>query len=47
MKEYQKLIGMIIISISIIISGILISRSIDNMGLHIQSGLYDMGELLR
>lgn len=47
MKEYQKLIGMIIIAISIIISGILISRSINNMSVHIQSGLYSMGELLR
>lgn len=47
MKDWQRLIGMIIIAAAIIISGLLIAQAIREAGTNIHSGLGYMGELLR
>ena len=47
MKEYQNLIGKIIIAVAIIVAAVIISEAIDGAGRNIQQGLGYMGELLR
>lgn len=47
MKNWQQLIGMIIIAISIIISGVLIAQAIQDAGCNIHNGISYMGEVLR
>lgn len=47
MKDYQDLIGRIIIAIAIIISGVLISNALSAGFGNIHSGLAYMGELIR
>lgn len=47
MKDYQDLIGKIIIAIAIIISGILISNALSAGFSNIHSGVTHMGELIR
>lgn len=47
MKDWQRLIGMIIIAVAIIICGILISQAIRDAGDNVCSALSYMGELLR
>ncbi len=39
MKEYQNLIGKIVIAVAIIIAGVMISDAIGEMGTHIAGGL--------
>lgn len=47
MKEYQDLIGKIIIALAIIISGILIANALKLGFSSIHSALVGMGELIR
>ena len=47
MKEYQHLIGKIIIAIAIIVAAIIIAGAIDSAGANIQSGLWKLGDALR
>lgn len=47
MKDYQDLIGKIIIAIAIIISGIMISNALNSGFSNIHSGLAYIGELIR
>lgn len=47
MKEYQNLIGKIIIAIAIIIAGILIANAISSGFSNISSALSQMGGLIR
>lgn len=47
MKDYQDLIGKIIIAIAIIISGFLISNALNAGFSNIHSALVNMGDLIR
>lgn len=47
MKDYQDLIGRIIIAIAIIISGFLIANALNSGASNIHSGITHMGELIR
>ena len=47
MKEYQDLIGKIIIAIAIVIAGYLIAQAINGAGLQISNRLSHLGELIR
>lgn len=47
MKDYQNLIGKIIIAIAIIISGLLISNALNSSASNIHSGITNMAELIR
>ena len=47
MKEYQHLIGKIIIAIAIIVAAIIIAGAIEGAGANIQSGLWKLGDALR
>jgi hypothetical protein len=47
MKEYQDLIGKIIIAIAIVIAGYLIAQAISGAGLGISNNLFHLGELIR
>ena len=47
MKEYQHLIGKIIIAIAIIVAAIIIAGAIEGAGANIQSGLGRLVEALR
>jgi hypothetical protein len=46
MKEYQHLIGKIIIAIAIIVAAIIIAGAIEGAGANIQSGLGYLGDAL-
>lgn len=47
MKDYQDLIGKVIIAIAIIISGLLISNALNSSAINIHSGIAYMAELIR
>ena len=47
MKEYQHLIGKIIIAVAIIVAAIIITVAIDGAGESIRSGLFQLGDALR
>ena len=47
MKEYQHLIGKIIIAIAIIVASIIIAGAIEGAGANIQSGLWKLRDALR
>lgn len=47
MKEYQHLIGKIIIAIAIIVAAIIIAGAIEVAGESIRSGLFQLGDALR
>ncbi|HIY03962.1 MAG TPA: hypothetical protein H9733_03250 [Candidatus Anaerotignum merdipullorum] len=47
MKEYQNLIGRIIIAAAIIIAAVIIAGAIDSAGVNIQQGFHLAGDLLR
>ena len=47
MKEYQHLIGKIIIAIAIIVAAIIIAGAIVGAGANIQSGLWQLRDALR
>ena len=47
MKEYQHLIGKIIIAIAIIVAAIIIAGAIEGAGANIQSGLWKLRDALR
>ena len=46
MKEYQHLIGKIIIAIAIIVAAIIIAGAIDRAGANIQGGLGNLRDAL-
>ena len=47
MKDYQDLIGKVIIAVAIIISGVIISNALNSGFSNIHSGLGNVGELIR
>ena len=47
MKEYQHLIGKIIIAIAIIVAAIIIAGAIEGAGANIHSGLWQLRDALR
>ena len=47
LKEYQHLIGKIIIAIAIIVAAIIIAGAIEGAGANIQSGLWKLRDALR
>jgi hypothetical protein len=47
MKDYQELIGKIIIAIAIIISGFLIANALNSGASNIHHGITHMGEIIR
>ncbi|MCB6200091.1 hypothetical protein [Anaerotruncus colihominis] len=47
MKEYQHLIGKIIIATAIIVAAIIIAGAIEGAGESIRSGLFQLGDALR
>ena len=47
MKEYQHLIGKIIIAIAIIVAAIIIAGAIEGAGANIQRGLWKLRDALR
>ena len=47
MKEYQYLIGKIIIAAAIIVAAIIIAGAIEGAGESVRSGLFQLGDLLR
>lgn len=47
MKNWQLLIGMIIIAVAIIICGVLVSDAIQTASSNISQGLVSLGELIR
>ena len=47
MKEYQDLIGKIIIAAAIIIAAVIIAGAIEGVGVNIDQGLAYAGEMLR
>ena len=47
MKEYQHLIGKIIIAVAIIVAAIIIAVAIDGAGESIRSCLFQLGDALR
>ena len=47
MKEYQYLIGKIIVAMAIIVAAIIIAQAIGGAGESIRSGLLQLGDALR
>ena len=47
MKEYQYLIGKIIVAVTIIVAAIIIAGAIEGAGANIQSGLWKLRDALR
>ena len=47
MKEYQQLIGKIIVAVAIIVAAIIIAQAINGAGESISSGLFQLGDMLR
>lgn len=47
MKEYQHLIGTIIIAGAIVAAAVIIAGAIDGAGESIRSGLFQLGDALR
>ena len=47
MKEYQYLIGKIIVAMAIIVAAIIIAQAIGGAGESIRSGLFQLGDGLR
>ena len=47
MKEYQHLIGKIIVAVAIIVAAIIIAQAIGGAGESIRSGLLQLGDALR
>ena len=47
MKEYQHLIGKIIVAVAIIVAAIIIAQAIGGAGESIRSGLLQLGNALR
>ena len=47
MKEYQYLIGKIIVAMAIIVAAIIIAQAIGGAGESIRSGLWQLGDALR
>jgi hypothetical protein len=47
MKDYQDLIGKIIIAIAIIVSGVLVANALNSGFSNIHSALINMGDLIR
>ena len=47
MKEYQQLIGKIIVAAAIIVAAIIIAQAINGAGVSICSGLLQLGDMLR
>ena len=47
MKEYQHLIGKIIVAVAIIVAAIIIAQAIGGAGESIRSGLFQLGDALR
>lgn len=47
MKEYQNLIGSIIIAIAIVIASVIIAQAVEGNGNNIFSGLHSIGTLIR
>ena len=47
MKEYQTLIGKIIIAVALIIAAVIIAGAIEGAGVNIHQGLAYAGEMLR
>lgn len=47
MKDYQDLIGKIIIALAIILGAAILAGAIESAGLNIHQGLSYLGELLR
>ena len=47
MKEYQNLIGKIIIAVAIIIAAVIIAGAIEGAGVNSHQGLTYAGEMLR
>ena len=47
MKEYQYLIGKIIVAMAIIVAAIIIAQAIGGAGESIRSGLFQLGNALR
>ena len=47
MKDYQHLIGKIIVAVAIIVAAIIIAQAIGGAGESIRSGLLQLGDALR
>ena len=47
MKEYQYLIGKVIVAMAIIVAAIIIAQTIGGVGESIRSGLLQLGDALR
>ena len=47
MKEYQHLIGTIIIAVAIVVAAVIIAGAIDGAGESIRRGLFQLGDALR
>ena len=47
MKEYQHLIGTIIIAVAIIVAAVIIACAIDGAGEAIRGSLFQLGDVLR
>ena len=47
MKEYQYLIGKVIVAMAIIVAAIIIAQAIGGVGENIRSGLFQLGDALR
>lgn len=47
MKEYQHLIGKIVVAVAIIVAAIIIAQAIGGAGESIRSGLLQLGDALR
>ena len=47
MKEYQHLIGTIIIAVAIVVAAVIIAGAIDGAGENIRSSLFQLGDALR
>ena len=47
MKEYQYLIGKVIVAMAIIVAAIIIAQAIGGAGESIRSGLLQLGDVLR
>ena len=47
MKEYQYLIGKVIVAMAIIVAAIIIAQAIGGAGESIRSGLFQLGDALR
>ena len=47
MKEYQHLIGTIIIAVAIVVAAVIIAGAIDGAGESIHSSLFQLGDAFR